>query len=411
MRFKMSQTQQSSARAWVSVIATALFFFYWFIQLSLNNTLHDFYVAKFHIESYGLFTSMYLIGNVIMFIPAGMILDKFSTKKVLCINVGIMILGALGLLFAHNTFLAYVCMLVVGCAGAFSLLASLRIATTLFSANKAGFPISVAITLGMCGGLFGNSIGKILYDYFGSGANVQMVNIALGVVILVLIILGVKEAPKSVTENHTDGQTLSIFQALATVAKNPQNWLAGLYVSLLNLPIMILDFAFGQDYLKTVFHIEPLQAANTASMIFIGFMVAGPFVGKWSDSWGYRKPLMILGATASLGVMLLLYIPGLSYVWLMVIFFAIGVVTSAQNIGYPVIAESNDPTLTATANALGSILIMGGGAIAQNIFGSLQSTSGYSVAYHMLPICMVIALLIALAIKETGWKKKETAGA
>ena len=91
----MSQTQQSSARAWVSVIATALFFFYWFIQLSLNNTLHDFYVAKFHIESYGLFTSMYLIGNVIMFIPAGMILDKFSTKKVLCINVGIMILGAL----------------------------------------------------------------------------------------------------------------------------------------------------------------------------------------------------------------------------------------------------------------------------------------------------------------------------
>jgi MFS family permease len=399
--------QTTNKWGWLSVLTAALFFFYWFIQLSLNNTLHDFYIQRFDLTGYfGLFTSMYLIGNVIMFIPAGMLLDRFPTKHVLVVNILVMILGATGLWLSYSTLLAFGCMLVVGLAGAFSLLAVLRVATSWFSPNYAGFPMSLAITLGMCGGLFGNSIGKLLLDQLGSGQAVQISNIILGMVVLLLVLIGIKEPPRQQDHPKQTSSSVNTLEALTLVLKNPQNWLAGLYISLLNFPIMILDFAFGQAYLVHVFNVNEINAANIAAIIFIGFIVTGPIVGKWSDYWGYRRPLMLIGASSALVVMLLLYIDNLPTAALYVIFLFIGIVSSAQNIGYPVIAESNDPSVAATANSLGSILIMGGGAVAQNVFGSLKHVAGFEFAYHMLPVSMVIALVIALMIKETGWRSR-----
>jgi MFS family permease len=389
-------------RSWITVICTALFFFYWFVQLSLNNTLHDFYMHRFNLSSYGFFTSMYLIGNVIMFIPAGIILDKYPTKRVLIANMFVMVIGALGLLLVDTKFLAYFCMLLVGFSGAFSLLSVLRVAVKSFPADKVAFPISLSITLGMCGGLFGNSLGVLIYNFFSSGYTVQIFNIALGVLVLILIIFAVEEPEQSSDEIEPSNTVLS---SLNLVVRNPQNWLAGIYISLMNLAIMILDFSFGQEYLRNIFHVAPSAAANIVSMIFIGFIVAGPISGKLSDICGYRRPIMIVGAILTIIVLsLLIFIPNLSVCSLVVIFFFIGVTTSTQSLGYPVIAESNHSSLVATANALGSLLIMGGGALAQNAFSIVQKLFDYQYAYYILPVCVIFALLTAVLMKETGWK-------
>jgi MFS family permease len=389
-------------RSWITVICTALFFFYWFVQLSLNNTLHDFYMHRFNLSSYGFFSSMYLIGNVIMFIPAGIILDKYPTRSVLIVNMFIMVMGALGLLAVDTRIIAYFCMLLVGFSGAFSLLSVLRIAVKSFPADKVAFPISLSITLGMCGGLFGNSLGVIIYNLFSSGYIVQIFNIALGILVLILIVIAVKEPEQSVDERESKN---TVLMSLNLVIRNPQNWLAGVYISLMNLAIMILDFSFGQEYLRNAFHVTPSAAANIVSMIFIGFIVAGPVSGRISDVCGYRKPIMIIGAILTIIILsLLIFMPNLSVLSLVIIFFFIGVTTSTQSLGYPVIAESNHASLVATANALGSLLIMGGGALAQNAFGIVQKIFDYQYAYYILPVCVIFALFSALLMKETGWK-------
>ncbi len=396
---------QSAVRGWISVITSAMLFFYWINQNALNGTLANYYISKYHIAgtmNYSTFTSMYLIGNVIMFIPAGLILDKFSTKMVLIISTITMLAGILGLILVNSLAPAVLYMLIVGFGGAFALIAVMKIVANWFVMEKSGFPIAVAITLGMLGGTFGSSIGSIILNN-SSGYTVQICNFILGVIILGCLIVFVKDKPEGGPVNISDGQTanLPMGQSFVKVLSNPENWRAGFYTSLLNFPIMVLVFSAGPAYIAHVFRNE-LSATTPSIMsaLLAGTMVGGPMLGKLTDKMGSRKPLMLLCSILAFLIMMPLYYTGLSGNALIVIFFFMGLITSAQNLGYPVIGESNDPALVATAMSLGSILIMGGGAVAQNIFGFLINCYGYQGAYTMLPVSALITFFLAFFIKD-----------
>ncbi|MFT6834834.1 MAG: MFS family permease [Francisellaceae bacterium] len=396
----MKNNRKPNITGWVSVVSAALFFFYWFIQLSLSNTLVEYYTQKYSIIHYGLFASMYLIGNVLMFIPAGVLLDRFPAKKVIGLSMIVMILGVFGMIGSSNTWFAYTCMLFIGFSGAFSLLACVRVAANWFHEGSVGFPISVAITIAFLGSYFGNAGAQALLAYFGSGEAVQIIDIIIGVIILCIVYFGIK-TPLNVSFSHDNQSFLVAFKNLLTVMGKRQNWLAGLYISLMNFPVMILEFGFGQSYLDHVFSISKLNAANITGVISIGFMIGGPLWNKMSDKAGLRKPFIILGGVLSLGITLLLLAHDFNTRELMIIFFLIGVLISAQTLGYPVITESNDFKFSASATSLASLLIMGGGAIAQIFFGFVETSLSYSAAYMIIPACMVIAIILGIFIKET----------
>ncbi len=396
----MVKNQKSNIAGWVSVLAVALFFFYWFIQLSLSNTLVDYYTAKYGLEQYGLFTSMYLIGNVMMFIPAGVLLDRYSAKKVISLSIIVMVLGVFGMLITHTAFIAYVFMLLIGMAGAFTLLACVRVAANWFLEGSVGFPISMAITVAFLGSYLGNAGGRALLTYYDSGAAVQVVNIIVGLVILLIVLLCVK-TPKSIEKMQEKQKISEAFRKLGVVMTKRQNWFAGLYISLMNFPVMILEFSFGQAYLDHVYSITAQQAANVTGIISVGFMIGGPIWNKLSDKSGLRKPYIIAGGLLSLAITLLLLIHSFGSVSLMLIFFFIGVLTAAQTLGYPVVTESNDPAISASATSLASLLIMGGGALAQIVFGYIQAGVGYQLAYYIIPICILIAVILGCLLKET----------
>ncbi len=392
-------------RGWISVLATAMFFFYWLNQNALNGTLADYYIMKYQLKgvlNYSTFTSMYLIGNVIMFIPAGLILDKFSTKKVLLSSIVIMLIGVSGLLLSHSLLPALCFMLIVGFGGAFALIAIMRIVANWFIMEKSGFPIAIAITLGMLGGTFGSSVGSALLDAT-SAYTVQLSNLVVGIVIFFCILIFVRDKPSGgpVNMSNNEGEQLALRTSFAKVLRNPQNWLAGSYTSLLNFPIMVLVFSAGPAYIEHVFGKSYKGIAPTImSALLIGTMIGGPLLGKITDNLGSRKPLMFICAILTILILLPLYYTHLNGYALVAIFFAMGLITSAQNLGYPVIVESNDPSLIATAMSLGSILIMGGGAVAQNVFGILEKNYGYQGAFTMLPVCGVIALVLVILMKS-----------
>ncbi len=367
----------------------------------------DYYIARYQIGSYGLFTSMYLIGNVLMFIPAGMILDRYNSKRVIVSALIVMLIGVAIMTFVSNQFIAYACMLLVGFGGAFTLLSCVRVATSWFEHGRVGFPISMAITIAFLGSYLGNAGGHALLVYSGSGQVVQITNIVMGLVIIALALLLIQKKPQRAQQNeqHQENNKAQqsiwrAFKNLRYVVNKKQNWLAALYISLMNFPVMILEFSFGQAFLRHSFSISAQDAAMIAGIISIGYMIGGPLWNKLSDYYRSRKPFMLLGASLSLVVTLLLLNANLGYHALIVIFFFIGALTAAQNIGYPVIAESNPTEIAASATSLGSLIIMGGGALAQIGFGMLEQSLSFRGAYIVIPICISISLLLVFLIKE-----------
>lgn len=92
---------KTSLRSWLIPLVAGLFFFYEFVQMLMPNSLRPDLMAAFTIQAteLGLLSSCYFWANIIFLFPAGMILDRFSTKKVILITLAICIAGTFG--FAH----------------------------------------------------------------------------------------------------------------------------------------------------------------------------------------------------------------------------------------------------------------------------------------------------------------------
>jgi MFS family permease len=259
----------------------------------------------------------------------------------------------------------------------------------------------------------------LLTDYLGWRPALY-INSGLGLLLLIVIIIYVQDFPQnlgtiSLESHRAQLQALGFWNALWQTVGNRQNWLSGLYTSLMNLPIFLLGAMWGSLYLVQMHNLTRAQSSYVTSMIFIGTIIGSPVLGWFSDRIGRRVWPMIVSAVLSLIVILLLmYMPHLTLWTLMLLFFLLGFITSAQIISYPLIAESNPSALVGSAGGLASTLIMAGG-ISQPFFGWLMelnwngakiaevpvySAHDYHLALAIMPIGFVIALVAAFFLRE-----------
>jgi MFS family permease len=97
------------------------------------------------------------------------------------------------------------------------------------------------------------------------------------------------------------------------------------------------------------------------------------------------------------------------------LFFLLGLCTSTQVLSYPFIAEHNPKHLTATATAVAAILVMGGGAVAQILFGALlqlhssplsthYTAADFRFAIGIFPLSALVAIAMVLLMKESSYQ-------
>lgn len=418
----------ASLTSWLVCLSAGLFFFYEFIQMQMFNSISNELMQDFSLnaEQLGYLSATYLYADVIFLFPAGMLLDRFSTRKVILTAMVLCVLGTLFFAMTHSALLAGISHFVAGIGNAFCFLSCIRLASRWFPARQMALIVGLIVTMAMVGGMVAQTPLVALNAWIG-WRNALLLNAGLGVVIMGVIWIFVQDFPASYQEHHHEQQkqlqALGFKKGIIAVLRNRQNWYCGIYTSFLNLPIMVLGALWGNLYLTAVHHLTALEASKVNSMIFLGTIFGGPLVGWISDRISQRRMPMIIFAVLSLIVMLLIIqISNLSYGLLLVLFFALGLFTSSQIIAYPAIAESNTRMLTSTATGLASVLIMGGAAIAQPIFGWLMdmhwaggmmnntriyNADAYQSAMLILPAAFIIGLLMSFLMKETHCRPQE----
>jgi len=404
---------QSLSKSWLVVMTATAFFFYSFIQMTLFSTqeMKEYFTTTLSIadaNQFGVFAGMFLNACVIFLIPFGILLDKLSVKKLILGMLALATLSTIGLAFTTNLTLAMILRFITGAAHCVAFMAPLRLAPRWFPSKRLAFAVGILITFAIAGGLVSQT--PMYYAVTALGGKTTMVaNGILGVVIFILIALVVKDYPEGYEAEKSTESALPLGKSLALALNNAQNWLAGMYIGLLNLSVLLLGAIWGTNYL--VFKNPELSSEIITSiigMIFIGTMIGTPVWGMLSDKFKNRKRTMLIGAVLSLALMAIIVLvntPGSALLYVM--FLLLGFTTAAQTIGYPVIAESNDEKVIGTANGFSAVLIMGMAAIAQPLFGSLVNMFGgetmesYSKAIYLMPISFAIALLCALILKES----------
>ncbi len=366
----------------------------------------------------GQLSAFYFYGDVLLLLPAGVILDRFSTRRIIITAMIISIISTIVFSQASNLAIAKLCRFMTGTAAAFCFLSCIRLASRWFPPKRLALVVGIVVTMACMGGTVAQTPMTLLTDYLG-WREALLIDAGVGLLLLAIIFLFVRDYPAGtdllrIHKKHLE--EVGFFKSLWLALRNLQNWLAGLYTSLLNLPIFLLGAMWGSLYLVQMHGLTRTQASYVTSMIFIGTIFGSPIIGWCSDRIGKRKLPMILGAILSLAVIVVIMaLDQITITHGMILFFLLGFFTSAQIISYPLIAESNPRYLTGTASGLASTLIMAGGVI-QPIFGWLMglhwnkqfvegvpfySAHDYLFAMSIMPIGFIVGLIISFLAKET----------
>jgi MFS family permease len=398
--------------AWIVCLSAGLFFFYEFFQLNVFDVINQPLRDEFQIDATQLswMSSAYLWADILFLLPAGVILDRFSTRRVILIAMFICVIGTLGFAatnsFAWATFFHFLS----GIGNAFCFLSCVVLVSHWFPPKRQALVIGSLVTMAFMGGMMAHTPFALLYEWLG-WRQALLVDGMVGALLIVWIYCIVQDTPEDAPKRlHRQDNIVAGFLSALT---NRQNWTAGFFTSLLNLPIMVLCALWGASYLQAVHHLSDMAASNVVSLIFMGSVIGCPFLGWLSDTLGRRKPLMIIGAIATLLTLIPLFFNVvLSQTTLSILFFALGFFTSVQVISYPLIAESNPSYSTGAATGIASVIIMGGGGVGQVLFGSLMAhhaggaaiqytVADFQCALWMFPIAALAALFAVMFTRET----------
>ncbi|MDF2940295.1 MAG: hypothetical protein K0R66_937 [Gammaproteobacteria bacterium] len=416
------ESTHNKIMAWLVVLIASMFFFYEFIQMNMFNSLALSFEESFHLSAMqvGLVSAFYFLSDSILLYPTGFVLDRFSSRKMIILGMIMCIAGTLLIAEASNSWFLVAARFLAGMSSAFCLLSILRLAAQWFPSHRMGQVTGIVVTLGMLGGTFSQVPLTMLIE--AQGWREALKDVAwIGVALLFLMIWLVKDAPEhrrfAALQTDSGQNKIDFWHSLKLLAKNKNNWLVGMYICTMNLPIMILAGLFGSQFMQQAYGFSAIQASTISMMIFVGTIVGSSIFGFLSDYFGSRRvPMLSAAAISFLVFAVIMYGPHLGYLSYISLFFALGFFTSSQIIGYPVTQESNRSVLVGSALGFVSVLIMGLPALLQPLTGWLMQVSwsgqtqngaaiyslcDYQHGLMVLLIGFVISIICAWVLPET----------
>lgn len=134
---------------------------------------------------------------------------------------------------------------------------------------------------------------------------------------------------------------------------------------------------------------------------------------------GRRKPLMIISAVC--GVILsslFVFIPEMSQTTAYILFFVFGITNTGVAISYAVSTEIHDRSVVGTSIAFTNMTSIFVGALFQPLVGRIIDMvsgpraynvetlllSDFQAGLKLLPLCSLVALILAFTVKETYCK-------
>jgi MFS family permease len=280
-----------------------------------------------------------------------------------------------------------------------------------FSKEKQAFIIGLVITIGMLGAVIAQYPFSLLAETF-SWRTALFMDAAIGALLLGVIYLFVHDGPKK----DTIPSNLSFKESLIKCILNPQNILCGLYTSFMNMPLMVLSAVWASLFLTQVHEISIAKASFIAGMISMGTIIGSPLYGYLAEKTGSKKPWMVFGALSSIFVMsMIMFLPNPSEMLLTSLFFLLGLVSSSQVLGYPIITENSPKELTGTSMGVAAVIIMGLPMLIQPLSGYLldlnwsrtmmngsafYSHSNFILAFLIFPIGFLISFFATKKMNE-----------
>lgn len=414
-----SRSKTSNILPWYVWSLGCLFYFYEnLIQVSLgvmsNELMRDFAVTG---HTLGIIAGVYFYFYAFMQLPNGIMVDYFGPKKLLIIATATCALSTIAFSMTHSFYMACFARLMIGFGSAFAVISTLKLASNWFPPERFAFLTGLMVTIGMLGSIAGEAPLSMLVDTMGWRDSMFLMG-SLGLCLTAVILFTASDEPKTKQDfNHLpEHHEEHVLGNLLALIKNKQLWLVAIYGGLMYMGTPVFCGLWGVPFLMAKMSISKTLAASYISLAFVGWVVASPLWGIFSNRIGRRKTPMII---ASLGCLvatsLFIFIPLPTFA-LQLSLFAFGFFSAAFLPAFSVAKELCSQRYVATGLSFMNMMNMIGIAIVNPIIGSLldrawtgqmaddarvYSLAAYQSGLMILPIGILVALFIMPFIRET----------
>lgn len=365
----------------------------------------------------GLMIASYYIVYALMALVVGVLLDRYGAHAILPGFIGITAVGCL--IFAQGSAVAGIGGYVIQAIGAIcAFVGSSYVAARYLPARTLALFVGLTQCLGMAGAAFGSKPTRMLIDPNGSvHAAWQHVWLGFGVIGLALAaavwVIMPRDAGDS-AHHHGDLTMSNLLKPFKIIFSNPQSWYAGLIGGLLFVPTTIGALGWGASMLSGGEHTTMAFAASDVSMVPIGWVIGCPLLGWISDKIGRRKPVLIGGALVLLACSIYaVYLP-VGVMPKYSVALIMGIASGTAMIPFSSMKEANPPEVKGTAAGVMNFLVFGTTGVMSPLVSALMGKSTdltlqeYQHAFMPLLVGIVIALILSLPLKETGWAVRKS---
>lgn len=411
------KTSFTTIYPWIVFFLGACFFFYkYLVQVSPSVMTSDLMQA-FHVNGVGLgnLSACYFYAYLVMQIPVGILLDKFSPRYLTAF--AILVCGLSTYIFSETNSIWLACLsrAFIGFGAAFAAVSCFKAASIWFPPKRFALISGMCMTAAMLGAVGGQVPLSIITQDFGWRNALKLVSL-LGIVLSIIYVLIIRDKTVDHSSRHADLSALHPLEIL----RSKQAWLLSWYSGLAFAPVSVFGGLWGVPFLEQAYHLSAAEAALAVSWIFIGFGIGAPLLGWLSDRMGKRKPLMLMGTLlACLCLIAVIYGRAPNTLMISIYLSLFGFGASGFFISFSMIKEGFPILLTATVlgfmNTFDSIcealseplvgLVLDRGWDGDIVNGIHHfSTQGYQLALSLLPIYLVIAFVLLFFIQETHCK-------
>lgn len=352
-----------------------------------------------------------LLGGVFFYsfglaqLPMGPLLDRFGPRIVISLLACFGAASAVAFALAGSGTVAVLARAGIGLGMAAILMGSFKILTTWFSPHEFATLSGILIAIGNLGGIGATTPLAWLSDRLGwRGACGIMAAITLLLAAGIYLITRDRPPQQEGAPPIVPPTLADIRAGLRTVFRSGEFWrIAPLGFASYGALIAVQGL-WGVPFLVHTYGMSKGSASGVLLAIPVGVVIGAPFWGRWSDTRGQRKPLVLAG----LGVMLLLFATLVMHLplprWgLMLQCWLLGFFSAALYILYTQVKEFFPLAIAGTALTALNFFIILGAAMFQQMTGFIIGYWNPSVA-GVIPLIAyqwgfgVSAALLALAL-------------
>lgn len=402
--------------SWLMWGILAVFYLYELMLRSSPGVMTNDLMAHYHIGSaqLGLLSSAWYYPYVILQIPCGMILDAFGVRWVITLSACLSSLGVY--LFSRGGSFqeAVLARFLLGAGSACVFISCLKVASEWFAKENFGKVCGFTNIMGTIGGLCAGYPLALVISKIGWQSTCFYAS-CMGAVLTALIFCIVRD---KVQHHCTKDDRHNFMAGLTFFVKSKDMWFIALFNALMYVPITAFTDLWAVPFLKNAYDLPTTKAASISVLIYVGSAIGSGIWPRIADNWGTYLKVMRIACLSAIVLFGLVVLGGTIPLALMVgTLLACGIAISGKILSFAWVHAFCNPKDVGVGLGFTNAITMLSGLIFQPLLGCVldlfwhgeytatgvraYSTSAYSYAIAIIPLCLCGAFFLLFFVRET----------